>query len=605
MGLLEDILARGQYTPSADGFPTIPAPFSNADDAALTEALRQRERTRFAMPSKQPDILAPAPSAVTPPALNVGGIAPQDPSLNSQSAAVQLAMDQAPAGTGVPFSTQAGMLAAPVTLPTAAPDPAPSPSESVPLPMPRPAAAPGSTDISARQQPPAPTNLVPPTTVPQPAAPPTAEPPPSMFGRLGGTLMNGLSNNSNALLAIGAGFAGAPNIGQAISRASSAVIPAHAADVKQQLDLQSRSYGTKALVDAGVPLQQAIAAAGDPDLKKALIQNYIIDRKSEIKSVKSKDAFGNETEKLYSINPFDNTVKEITPGTDGKGGAAEGGKNASFAQGITPETFDHSKVGDEYLAQFSPELQAGVKAYLRGDSLPTGRQQQAQVIKQIAQKYGDDVGTPANDQAYYQRKTFTTSLGDTKSGIGMQTKGFQQGLEHVANLSDKLVAMKNWNGMGIEPIANWENWVRGLSTTQRGIINGAVSDAHVASGEIGKLFSGNSGGGVKEREESAKRLGDPNMSGPAAAGALEATLEQMHGGLTPLEQRRDELFPGSEKPKGSNFRGPAQEAAMARVRKNIAILRGEASPSAVATPAPASMPAASGKTSTGVPWSVN
>lgn len=570
MGLLEDILARAQYQPNAAGFPAVEPP---VDEAALAAQAREAAGKRTALSKRSPNPLTLAPDA--------------------NSAGIQLAMDQAPAGTGVPFSTQAGMLAAPVTLPTAAPEPAPPSSESVPLPMPRPAAAPGSTDISAaaRQPAPAPTNLVPPAAVPPPAVAPTAEPAPSMFGRLGGTLMNGLSNNSNALLAIGAGFAGAPNIGQAISRASSAVIPAHAADVKQQLDLQSRSYGTKALVDAGVPLQQAIAAAGDPDLKKALIQNYIIDRKSEIKSVKSKDAFGNETERLYSVNPFDNTSKEITLGdTDGKGGAAAGGKNASFAQGITPETFDHSKVGDEYLAQFSPELQAGVKAYLRGDSLPTGRQQQAQVIKQIAQKYGDDIGVPANDQAYYQKKNFVNSLGNTNSGVGMQVKGFQQGLEHMTELADKLEKLGNVNGLGIAPLAHAANAVRGLSTTQGDVRKGVDASAQALAGEIGKLYSGSSGGGVLERQ-ATKDLFGKDLSGPEMAGAMESTLELMQGGLRTIEQRRDDIFgAGAKDIKGANFLGSKQQEAIDRIQNTIKRLRGGESAPAAAVPAAAPVP---------------
>jgi hypothetical protein len=80
------------------------------------------------------------------------------------------------------------------------------------------------------------------------------------------------------------------------------------------------------------------------------------------------------------------------------------------------------------------------------------------------------------------------------------------------------------------------------------------------------------------------------MSGPAAAGALESTVKLMEDGLKTLEQRRDELFPGSEKPRGSNFKGDAQEAAIEHIKKNIAVLRGEqsadsATPAASATPA--------------------
>lgn len=604
MGLFENILARAQYQPNTAGFPVVEPP---VDESALAAQARDVAGRKLAAPYRYPlgtdPLTADNPYFTQPNVRDGRGYPPS----GYRDPRISVSLE--------PFVTQAGMIAPQSAgLPPVVPNPDVTDigggmqggglAPAVPLPMARPPEADASTtDVSAaaRQPSAAPTNLAPQIAAP-PAPAPASSPveAPSMFGRLGSGLMGGLERNSNALLALGAGFAGAPNIGQAISRASAAVIPAHAADVKQQLDLQSRSYGTQALIAAGVPIQQAIAASGDPDLKKALIQNYIIDRKSEIKSVKSKDAFGNETERLYSVNPFDNTSKEITlGGADGKGGAAAGGKNASFAEGITPETFDHSKVGDEYLSQFSPEMQAGVKAYLRGDSLPTGRQQQAQVIKQIAQKYGDDIGVPANDQAYYQRKNFVNSLGNTNSGVGMQVKGFQQGLEHLTELSSKLEKLGNWNGLGIAPLANAVNAVRGQTTSQADIRKGVDAGAQALAGEIGKLYSGSSGGGVHERS-ATKALFGPNLSGPEMAGALESTLELMRGGLRTVEQRRDELFPGAEKPRGANFLGPKQEEAISKIESTIKRLRGEAVAPAAAAP---TLP--SGKTSTGIPWSVN
>ena len=576
MGLLEDILARAQYAPAAANWPTVAPP---GDEWAAIEA----ETRRANETADRRNAAALKRSAIVPPSMVAPG---------ADSAGVQLAMDQAPAGTGVPFSTQAGMLAPPVTINAPTADAAPSP----PLPAARPAEADlplgTPTDVSAASRAPVPpVNLASPQAAVPVAPPPVAEP--SMFGRLGGGLMNGLERNSNVLLAMGAGFAGAPNIGQAISRASAAAIPAHAADVKQQLTLQAQTYGTKALVDAGVPIQQAIAAQGDPDLKKALIQNYITDRKNEIKSVKSKDAFGNETERLYAVNPFDLTSKEISPATAAAGraaeGAAAGGKNATYAEGVTSASFDHTKVGDDYLGQFSPEVQAGVKAYLRGDSLPTGRQQQAQVIKQIAQKYGDDVGIPANDQAYYQRKNFVNSLGNTNTGVGMQVKGFQQGLEHLTELSTKLEKLGNWNGLGIAPLAHGANYVRGQSVSQADVRKSVDAAAQALAGEIGKLYSGSTGGGVHERA-ATKALFGTDLSGPEMAGALESTLELMRGGLRTIEQRRDELFPGAEKPRGADFLGSRQQQAMEKVEATIKRLRGgETAPAAAPAP-PAAAP---------------
>lgn len=206
----------------------------------------------------------------------------------------------------------------------------------------------GATDISARARSPAsPAALA-------PEAAPASPVEPSMFGRLGGGIMSGLSDNSNALLAIGAGFAGAPNIGQAISRASAAVIPAHAADVKQRLTQQSQAYGTKALVEAGVPIQQAIAAQGDPDLKRALIQNYIVDRKGELKEI-GVDSYGN---KRFGV--FDPFTRKIEPVNTGAGGV----DNASAVDALVEAGVPRNLA---LAAQRSPDIMKSVTANYLND----------------------------------------------------------------------------------------------------------------------------------------------------------------------------------------------------------------------------------------------
>lgn len=288
MGLLEDIARRAQMLPPALPFPDYGAP--PVDEAALAEEARTAAGKKLALANrKRPaDPLTLAPDA--------------------SSAGVQLAMGNAPEGTGVPFSTGAGMLAPPITIP-------PEAAAPVPLPVARPPEAdlPGATDISSRAKPPgAPVQITPQETA---GSAPVGAPAgmldggPSILDRL----RTGLSDNSNTLLAIGAGFAGAPNIGQGISRAAATAIPASQADIKNKLTRQSQAYGTKALIDAGVPVQQAIAAAGNPDLKKALIKNYIEDRKHELKTVK--DWMGNES--LVDFDPFTSKAKPVDMGSGG------------------------------------------------------------------------------------------------------------------------------------------------------------------------------------------------------------------------------------------------------------------------------------------------
>jgi hypothetical protein len=210
-----------------------------------------------------------------------------------------------------------------------------------------------------------------------------------------------------------------------------------------------------------------------PEILKQIAPDYLTTRKSEIKEIKEKDGLGNERTRLVAVNPYDNSTRDVTPQNSGGHAAGVPGAggfdgNQMFSRGVTMDNFDHNKVGADYLAQFSPEMQAAVNAYRRGGTLPTGRQQQAQVIKQIAQKYGEDIGDPVDDQTYRQRNEWATSLANTKSGVGLASKGFQQGLQHMAQLSDKLVEKGNYGGFGLEPVAETENWVRNLSTAPAG-----------------------------------------------------------------------------------------------------------------------------------------
>jgi hypothetical protein len=464
-------------------------------------------------------------------------------------------------------------------------------------------AVPGAIGLTSVGGPAGPVPVVPPGTVapaqpaPQsvaaaPAGPQMANP--SLWdnvGAFGNRIMKGLSDHSNTLLAIGAGFAGAPNIGQGISRASQYAIPATQQDLKNRISTGSQSATYQALREAGVPQQQAIAAIGNPELQKRLLDAYIGDRKSEIKTIKSKDAFGNETERLVAINPYDNTSKEITGQPSGAaGGISPGGMNSgAFAPGVTAETFNHNAVGDDYIKQFSPEVQQAAKDYLAGRTSQTGRQLPQQMIKMAAQKYGGDIGMPADDASVGQRKQWSNSLGDIKSGVGLSVKGFQQGLEHAAALSDSLVKLGNTNGMGLEPVANWVNSVKNLTSEQTAIKNQIQAKSQALAGEIGKLYSGSNGGGVHERAQTQQNLGKVDSSPIAASGGLEATMDLMEGGLRTLEHRRDQLFPNGDAPKGSNFVGPAEAKLMERIKSNIAILKGEkeaesAAPAAVVPP---------------------
>jgi hypothetical protein len=516
MGVYEDMLGRIRTIPDAAPFPELtppspivadPAAAAAADAAAVKEA-QLRERRRFALPDKRPNILNPEPSALSPYATGLRDIeAPEDPSLNSQPAAVQLAMNDAPAGTGVPFSTQAGMLAPPVTVG----------QEPVPLPRARPEADGPSVDIGARSRgAPGGASVAPMQIAPQIAAPDT--------GMLGGSsildrIRTGLGDNSNTLLALGAGFAGAPNWGQAISRAASAAIPARAADIKQKLDLQTRSYGTRALVEAGVPIQQAIAAAVDPDLKKALIQNYIVDRKGELKETGT-DRYGN---KVFQI--FDPYTKALTP--------IKGGGDPSAA--VTPE---NDVTGPDYLAKLKeqdPAYARQVEQVLNGDAaMPTGRQAQTPFGRKLRQ----DVLTvePGSSDSDFSTRLTVRKSYDSGNDAKI-TKSINTTLKHAGTLEKAINGMDNFSTM---PLLNYP----------RAAIEGQASEEYRKARAAYDTAVANF---AKELDFTVSG-GRPTVSGTRhqmegfnALAAKDAQLEKLRTGVELLKGRLDSHSAGYAK----------------------------------------------------------
>lgn len=472
-------------------------------------------------------------------------------------------------------------------------DVAPPPQvASVPAVAPVPASpvsAPGSTDLSAQSR----------GTPPGAPGMPAAGEGPGLLQRFD----QFTQRNPSTLLALAAGFAGAPSFGTGMSRAFGGAAQGAQLDYKNNLQTSQMGNTYRALLKAGVPQHVALAATQNPEIMKKVAEDYLADTKWETKTIKSKDAFGSETERLVAINPKTQEIKELTnrsAGAPGAGGVAPGGAPGMYAKGVNGENFNHNAVGDDYLKQFSPETQAGVRAYMKGNSLPTGRQQDVQMIKRIAQKYGEDIGMDASDTAHQQRKEWGVSVANTKNGVGLQARGFQQGLEHMKSLSDTLVKRGNVNGLGWEPLATTVNAVKNTTAANTSLSNTIDSKAQALAGEAGKLFSGQSGGGVHEREAMKQNLGKLNASSIAAAGGIEAMLDLMEGSLSTLEQRRDQLFPRGDAPQGSQFKTKHEEKLIEDIKKNIAILKGEQKAEAEA---PAKPPILSGTAGPkNVPW---
>lgn len=459
----------------------------------------------------------------------------------------------------------------------------------VPLPRPRPpTVTPDGVDIGPGPNAPfsmAPTegdgDRLPPgatPTGPQPlptAAPPGPQPVPGGLGQLDG-ILGKIFNPANAplLLALGGGLAGAPSLGTGMRRGFSQAAPAAALLRKEQVDENSIRETYKALVGRGIPAQEALAAVRNPDIMKAVVGKYFETKPLTVHMIK--DPLGGETPVVF--NPSSGKFMDMAGNPIGKqqlesGGVAGGGiPGGVLAPGAT---FDPQATGEAYLAQFNDDVKAAVRAYINGDVQPTGNPRQrslASFAKQVAQRYGQDMGIPVSDTIFAERRQYRQQLGsNSATAAGGQAKAFNQGIEHAHALAEKLKELKNKDPLGIPRVAAGVNWVReAFSTKQAGIAAEARTIGQTLAGEVGKLFSGSAGGGVHEREMTRDRFNTVSSPQELAA-ALSGTLETMEGGLKALEQRRDQILGPNN---NVEFVNKETRQKIAEIRQIIAELRG-------------------------------
>lgn len=348
----------------------------------------------------------------------------------------------------------------------------------------------------------------------------------------------------------------------------------------QGMQQQQQQATFQALVARGVPPAEAQAATLNPAILAATAKKYF--ETQPLQHDKIKDALGSESPIVFNPNTGKYTDMGGKP-LGGGGDTGPGGNLTAMAPGVK---FDANKSGDDYLAQFSPEVRAAVKSYIAGDVLPSGNPRQngiANFAKTVAQKYGQDMGIPVSDALYSERRRYRTELGsNSASTAGGQSKAFAQGIEHASALADVLQKLDNSNGLGIPIIAKGINTARqAVSTEQSALADKVSTIGQTLAGEVGKLFSGSAGGGVEERRKTSERFNSVH-SKPQLAAALEATLETMEGGLKALEMRRDQIMGPN-----SNVEIVAGEtkAKIDKLKESISALKGEA---------PAKAPAAAG-----------
>lgn len=330
-----------------------------------------------------------------------------------------------------------------------------------------------------------------------------------------------------------------------------------------------------------------------------MLQNYILDKGYEMKKVQVTDSWGQKVDRWLVANKKDPRdayyIDDPTHNIDGqlRGGAGgapagAGGQGAPagaggpapaigpagsqfYAKGVTDQTFDRTKTGDDYLAQFSPEVQADIKNRIQGQAaggFSRGKPEVIQHIQMAAEKYAADMGIPMDPATLGQRMQYAKALtSNSPTTAGGKARALHQGLDHFVEMADALEDL-HLSGAPIEAAAKGVNWVKSLSSEQQAKIAHAQFVGQRLAGEMGTLTSA-SGGGVGERQHTADLISNSLMSRQKAAGSLQGVIDIMQGGIDALEGQRDGLFPPGvlEAPRGSAFMTDKEQKQLEHIRE--------------------------------------
>lgn len=422
--MLTDML-RGSAPPLPESDPAaggLPLPFEQQMAQAAAEMAAAKARRAGGHRGYDPAMIEGAPDAATMGMLNAdaGGVAPM-------AAAPSMASPE-------PVATAGGSPAVspPMDVPPAAAAPAPAgdvPSwfqtmKGAPINYP-PAAAPPA--LAPAVDPAA----LPPTASPASASSSPAVPPTSMLGRIGDMI----NSRSGTLLALGAGLAGAQNLGQGLSRGFAAAIPAQQADIKQQEQNQT----VAALIKRGVPQDVALSAAANPAIMSQILPQVFGSKQRQFTQI-GEDMLGNK--KFGFVDPVSNKVY----GLDGREVTGQSGA------GAVPNGPDGQPLTGEpllaHLEKSDPTVAAGVKGLIAGNLGAQGRN---------LQKLGPlaELVDPSFSMATYPARM---ALQKSYMGGGkdfQETQALNTVSGHMGRLADAAEGLGNSEWKPINKIANF------------------------------------------------------------------------------------------------------------------------------------------------------
>ena len=447
-----------------------------------------------------------------------------------------------------------------------------TPASAIAGPVPLPQARPASADNYVQPSPSG--NLAPPPNAMAadqsvPAAPDAAPPPapaapsgPSLLDRIG----QGITNHSNTLMALGAGLAGAPSLGTGISRGLAAAIPA----AQRDLALTQMNQTYAAMIKRGVPEDVARAAVANPAIMQQIIPQLFGPKQMNFTQI-GEDMFGN---KRYGfVDPVRGTVTPFQG-------------SSPFGAGPNLGQVNSNLIGEDYLKQFPPEVQSAVKDYIGGKSMPTGNPRAGftQAVKMIAQKYGNDIGMPADDTNFTARRQMRNQLSNAApNSLGGHINVGNTAIGHLNDLSQKALELDNVGGWGIAPLAHVINAARGITTDQSAKIEALKGAAQHYGQEITKFYAG-SPGGEAERDRFLSTVNGAKSPQELAA-VLETEAQLMRSRLGAIGSQIHGVLGDAGAAEYPVIR-PESEKAFGELSANVSRLRGNTPPASLAAAAP-------------------
>jgi hypothetical protein len=250
--------------------------------------------------------------------------------------------------------------------------------------------------------------------------------------------------------------------------------------------------------------------------------------------------------KGYQIGPrvFDMSGRQVFgPGMQGGGQGMQspggGGYGSPTDLGLQPvlrpnTQYDDSLQGAARLDQFKPEIkQTIIDMHAGRVAIPQRGDKYSQWLRDQASRYGEEIGDPLDTNRFAARRKLHTELaGGTAQSTGGQVVGSRTALDHLGEMADSYVAVKNrsaWPVVGAIPGSNavmeGVNAVGNSKADAALVVKGLKRNIDVYGQEATKMLAG--GQPAQAERDRIHTTFHENLTPQAAYGSLKKDRDLM------------------------------------------------------------------------------